>query len=184
MANLVVLGFDGHKTADQVMERLVALQEAGAVTLEDAVIAARPPLGETHTLNYGQGGSGQTTVVSSEAHANEVVIKQTHSKAGKFAKRGAGAGLLVGLLLGGPIGGALAGAGIGALSSRLKDFGIDDKFVKETSQALKVDSSAIFLLGEAAEMDKVVAELRPFQPKVLTTSLDAAQEKQLKQAFS
>lgn len=73
----------------------------------------------------------------------------------------------------GPIGGALARVTIGTISRKLKDYGIDDSFIKETRQALKPDLSAIFLLG--------MAELQPYQPKLLTTSLDPAEEQRLRQ---
>lgn len=184
MSTLVVLGFDGHTTAELVMQQLHTLEESGDITLEDAVIATRPPLGETRSINYGQGSPGQPSVVPSEPHGDEIVIKQMHSKTGKFTRRGAGVGLVAGLLLGGPIGGALAGATIGAIGSKLKDYGIDDSFIKEASQALKPDSSAIFLLGTAEHGEKLLAELQSYQPKLLTTSLDPAEEQRLRQSLA
>jgi uncharacterized membrane protein len=109
-----------------------------------------------------------------------VELKQTHSETGKFALRGTGIGLLAGLLLGGPIGGMIGGAAIGAITGGLKDYGISDKFINDVTQALRPNSSALFLLVKEAKGEEVLARLAPHKAKVLTTTLSEEQEKRLK----
>ena len=103
---------------------------------------------------------------------------------GKYTIRGSGIGLLAGLLLGGPVGGLVGGTVIGAISGALKDVGIDDKFIRETSEMLKPGSSALFLMGKANEPDKFYAELKPFRALVATTNLSLEQEKVLREMLA
>lgn len=158
-SNIVVLGFEGESTAEGMLETLMEMQERGLVTIEDAVVATRGP-------------------------GTNVEVKQTRSVTGKYAVRGTGAGLLAGLLLGGPIGGLVAGAAIGAITGALKDQGIDDKFIKEVSEALRPNSSALFLMGKAEDPDKFYEEMRPFKAIVATTTLSEEKEKRLKEALA
>lgn len=158
-SNIVVLGFEGESTAESMLLNIMEMQERGLVTIEDAVVATRGP-------------------------GTNVEIKQTRSVTGKYAVRGSGVGLLAGLLLGGPIGGLVGGAAIGAISGALKDQGIDDKFIKEVTQALRPNSSALFLMGKAEDPDKFYEEMRPFKAVVATTTLSEEKEKRLKEALA
>jgi uncharacterized membrane protein len=158
-SNIVVLGFEGESTAEGMLSNIMEMQERGLVTIEDAVVATRGP-------------------------GTNVEVKQTRSVTGKYAVRGTGAGLLAGLLLGGPIGGLVAGAAIGAITGALKDQGIDDKFINEVSQALRPNSSALFLMGKAEDPDKFYEEMRPFKAVVATTTLSEEKEKRLKEALA
>ena len=158
-SNIVVLGFEGESTAEGMLSNIMEMQERGLVTIEDAVVATRGP-------------------------GTNVEVKQTRSVTGKYAVRGTGAGLLAGLLLGGPIGGLVAGAAIGAITGALKDQGIDDKFINEVSQALRPNSSALFLMGKAEDPDKFYEEMRPFKAIVATTTLSEEKEKRLKEALA
>ena len=158
-SNIVVLGFEGESTAEGMLSNIMEMQERGLVTIDDAVVATRGP-------------------------GTNVEVKQTRSVTGKYAVRGTGAGLLAGLLLGGPIGGLVAGAAIGAITGALKDQGIDDKFINEVSQALRPNSSALFLMGKAEDPDKFYEEMRPFKAIVATTTLSEEKEKRLKEALA
>lgn len=158
-SNIVVLGFEGESTAEGMLSNIMEMQERGLVTIEDAVVATRGP-------------------------GTNVEVKQTRSVTGKYAVRGTGAGLLAGLLLGGPIGGLVAGAAIGAITGALKDQGIDDKFINEVSQALRPNSSALFLMGKAEDPEKFYEEMRPFKAIVATTTLSEEKEKRLKEALA
>lgn len=158
-SNIVVLRFDDESQAENMLSVFTDLQEKGIVTLEDAVIASR--------------GAG-----------DHIEIKQSQSVTGKYTLRGSGIGLLAGLLLGGPIGGLVGGTVVGAIAGALKDVGIDDKFIRQTSEMLKPGSSALFLMGKADDQDKFLAELRPFKALVATTSLSEEQEKRLKRTLA
>jgi uncharacterized membrane protein len=154
-SSIVVLRFDGEDQAENMLSVFEDLQNKGIVTLDDAVIASRGP-------------------------GDHIEIKQTQSVKGKFTLRGSGIGLLAGILLGGPVGGLVGGTVIGAVSGALKDVGIDDKFVKQTSEMLRPGSSALFLMGKADDPDRFYAELRPFKALVATTNLSTEQEKRLR----
>lgn len=154
-SQVVVLGFDNRYAAEGMLESLTKMQEEGLIELEDAVVASRGP-------------------------GIEVEIQQTRSETGKSALRGTGIGLLAGLLLGGPIVGLVGGAAIGAILGAMKDHGLDDKFVDQVSEWVRPNTSALFLLVKEARGEEVLARLKPFKAKVLTTTLSEEQEKRLK----
>ncbi len=168
--NIIVLAFEEEPfnleivfnqptQAENFLETVLEWQESGLIEIEDAVIAVR-----------GVGG--------------EVKIKQTQSLAGKYALGGAGIGFLAGMLLGGPIGGVIAGTAVGAISGKMKDLGIDNDFVEQISQGLPPNSSALFLMGKAADQEKMLEKLRPYKALVAVTTLDEEKEKALKRALS
>ena len=158
-SNIVVLRFDGKTQAENMLSIFNDMQDRGIVTLEVSVIAS--------------GGAG-----------DNIEIQQTQSVTGKYTLRGSGIGLLAGLLLGGPIGGLVGGTVVGAFAGALKDVGIDDKFIRQTSEMLTPGSSALFLMGRADDRDKFLDELRPFKALVATTSLSAEQEKRLRRTLA
>ena len=167
MSNLVVLGFDGLHTADEVLNKLRSLQKEHLIDLEDSCVVERDQDGK-------------------------IQVKQAVNLVALGAKTGGlwGAmwGTLVGLLfmnpLAGMVLGAAVGAGSGALSGSLADYGIDDGFVKKLGETITPGSSALFVLVKRATEDKVLPEIEPFKPRVLKTSLSNEQEEKLKAALS
>ena len=79
--------------------------------------------------------------------------------------------------------GAVAGAGAGALSGSLADYGIRDDFIKKIGETIPNGSSALCVLFRSVTEDKVVAELEPYKPRVLKTSLSTEQEARLRSAL-
>ena len=162
MSDLVVLGFDGLHTADEVLNKLRSLQKEYLIDLEYACVVERE-----------KGG--------------KVYLKQAVSltKVGAAAGGTSGAlwGALVGLLFLNPLAGmalgAIAGAGMGALSGSLTDFGIRDDFIKKLGETIPEGSSALFVLFRKVTEDKVLPEIEPFKPRVLRTSLSTDAEKRL-----
>jgi uncharacterized membrane protein len=153
MSNIVALAFEGKETAKGMLNDLNKLQDEGHIEILDAVIASR-------------------------GVSKNIEITQTQSDKGKFAKRGTGIGFLAGLLLGGPILGAAGGAAIGAITGSMKDVGIDDNFINEIAQGVAPNTSMLFLMVQNAD-EKVLAYLKPFKARVLTTSLPEEEEKRL-----
>ncbi|HXH08213.1 MAG TPA: DUF1269 domain-containing protein [Alphaproteobacteria bacterium] len=166
MSDLIVVGFQGEDTADQVLNKLRALQQEHLIDLEDAC------------------------VVVGDAGGN-VRLKQAVSLVGAGAAGGglSGAmwGTLIGLLflnpLAGLLTGAAVGAGAGALSGSLVDYGIDDQFIRSLGATIEPGSSALFVLVRRVTADKVLPELSPFKGTVLRTSLSIEQEERLRQAL-
>jgi uncharacterized membrane protein len=158
--NLVILGFQGTDTAQGVLELIEDLQKQGVVRIEDAVVAYR------------------------EADGGAAKVHQSDSLVDKGAKRGAAGGLLAGLLLGGPIVGLIAGVSVGAIAGSLKDHGIDDHFVENVVRGLQPDRSALFLLGEATDEERLRESLKPYKARVLQTTLSEEQEAKLRKALA
>jgi uncharacterized membrane protein len=97
-------------------------------------------------------------------------------------------GALVGILFLNPLAGmavgAVVGAGAGAVSGSLADYGINDAFVKKLGETIPANSSALFVLVKRVTEDKVLAEIEPYKPRVLKTSLSNEDEARLKAALS
>lgn len=167
MSSLVVLGFDGIHTADEVLNKVRPLQKEHLIDLEDACVVERDKDGKVH-------------------------IKQAVNLMALGATTGGLQGMLWGMLVGilflnplaGMALGGVAGAGAGALSGRLVDFGINDDFIKKLGETIPVNSSALFVLVKSVTEDKVLPEIEPYQPRVLKTSLSNDDEARLKAALS
>jgi uncharacterized membrane protein len=167
MSTLVVLGFDGIHTADEVLNKLRSLQSEYLIDLEDACVVERDKGGKIHIKQA-------------------VNLMKIGAAAGGV--RGALWGTLVGILFMNPLAGmaigAATGLGAGAVSGKMMDLGIRDDFIKKLSETIPADSSAIFVLFRSIAEDKVLREIEPFKPRVLKTSLSDEQEEKLKAALS
>ncbi len=163
MSNLIVLGFDGKHTADEVLNRLRSLQKEFLIDLEDSCVVERETNGK---VNIKQ------------------AVNLTALGAAAGGSRGAMWGALVGLLFLNPLAGmaigAVTGAGAGALSGSLAEYGINDDFIKALSKTIPEGSSALFVLVKSATEDKVLAEIKPYNPRVLKTSLSNEAEQKLR----
>ncbi|TMD67220.1 MAG: DUF1269 domain-containing protein [Chloroflexi bacterium] len=158
MSNLVVMTFGNEYAAAQVRDKLVELQKAELIKLDDAVVVVRQQDGK-------------------------VKIKQATNLAGAGALSGAFWGMLIGLLFFVPFLGMAVGAAMGGLAGAAADLGIDDNFIKEVGNSIQPGNSAIFVLVRESTADKVIEQLKPFGGKIIHTSLSAENEAQLKAAF-
>ncbi|RAI43775.1 DUF1269 domain-containing protein [Rhodoplanes roseus] len=167
MSTLVVLGFDGLHTADEVLNKLRSLQKEYLIDLEDACVVEREASGQVHVKQ---------------------AVNLTALGAATGVSRGALWGALVGILFLNPLAGmavgAITGAGAGALAGSLAKYGIDDDFVKRLSATIPEGSSALFVLFKSVNEDKVLPELEPYKPRVLRTSLSNEDEEKLKAELS
>jgi uncharacterized membrane protein len=166
MSNLVILGFDGFHTADEVLNKLRSLQKEYLIDLEDACVVERDSDGKVHIKQA-------------------VNLMALGAAAG--GSRGAIWGMLFGLLFLNPLAGmaigAVAGAGAGALSGSLSDYGIRDDFIKKIGETIPKGSSALCVLIRSVTEDKVIPEIEQYKPRVLKTSLSNEQEAKLKAAL-
>lgn len=159
MGNLVVMAFDTETGAGQTLAEVERLQKENLIRVEDAATAVRPRDGK-------------------------VKVHQAHSLAGAGALGGAFWGMLFGLLFFAPFLGMAVGAATGALFGKAADLGINDDFIRQVSDSIQPGNSALFLLVDQAQADRVIERLKPFGGKVMYTSLSRKQEKQLKEAFA
>jgi uncharacterized membrane protein len=166
MTDLIAVSFSGEDTADQVLNKLMAMRKEHLIDLEDACVVVRDQKGR-------------------------VRLKQMINLIGMGALSGGAWGSLWGTLIGllflnplaGLVTGAAVGAGTGALSGALSDYGIDDDFIRSLGERIEPGSSALFVLVRSATPDKVLPELRPFNGTILRTSFSKEQEEQLKKAL-
>jgi uncharacterized membrane protein len=159
MADLIVFAFDTEDGAIEMRDELIKLQKQQLIELEDAAVVIRRQDGK-------------------------VKVKQVASLAGAGALGGAFWGMLIGLLFFAPWLGLAIGAVTGAVAGGLTDIGVDDKFIKEVGEQIEPGNSALFLLVRKATGDKVVEQVKHFNPTVLQTSLSEEQEAKLRESFS
>jgi len=160
MSSLVVLGFDGMHTADEVLNKLRSLQKEYLIDLEDACVVEREKGGKVYLKQ---------------------AVNLTRIGAATGGSSGALWGAIVGLLFLNPLAGmalgAIAGASVGAISGSLTDYGIRDDFIKKLGETIPEGSSALFVLFKQVNEDKVLPELERYKPRVLRTSLSNEAEK-------
>jgi len=99
--------------------------------------------------------------------SGHVSIKQSKKLMSKQAKSGR---------LGGILGGGLWGG--------MKDVGIDDGFIRETSGWLQPETSMVFLLVKSAKAEELLPKLKSFEDaQVLSTTLDPERERLLRSSI-
>jgi uncharacterized membrane protein len=158
MSNLVVIGFDDEHKAFEMRAELAKLQKEYLIEMEDVVVVTKNDKGK-------------------------VKLHQAVNLTAAGAVGGAFWGTLIGMIFLNPLVGAAVGAGAGAMSSKLRDIGISDNFMKELGETLGNNTSAIFVLVRKATPDKVLAELKGFKGKVLKTSLTKDKEEELREVL-
>ncbi len=158
MSDLVVVAFDDETTAFDVRDKLAQMQTARLVGLEDVVVVVRREDGK-------------------------VKVKQAVNLAGVGALSGSFWGLLIGTLFWMPWLGLAVGAVSGALGGAVRDYGIDDQFIKQVGETIQPGHSAIFMLIYDSTPDKFLKEISEFKGAVIQTSLTEEDEKQLREAF-
>lgn len=92
--------------------------------------------------------------------------------------------MLIGMIFLNPLLGAAVGAGAGAISGKLTDLGVNDKFMKELGESFKPESSALFLLVKKVTPDKVLERLKGYGGTVMQTSLTKDKEEELQKVLS
>lgn len=160
MATLTVLKFSDPAGAEQMLNKIYALQQQKLIVVNDAA-----------TVSWPVGKKGPKT-------------KQAVNMAGAGALDGAFWGMLFGLIFFVPFFGMAIGAAMGALSGKMADYGINDDFINRTREQVTEGTSALFLMSSEAVMDKVVAELKGMDFELIASSLSKAQEEELMAAFS
>ena len=158
MSELIVAGFNGQHTADQVLLDLFKMEQIHLVDLDDAAVAIRKKDGT-------------------------IAIKHTSILVMADAALGSGCGLLIGTVclnpLMGTLVGGVVGAAVGGIIKVVKKIGIKDDFIGGVADTLRPDSSAIFVLVRRGLPDKVAEELGKYGGRLLRTSLSPENEEEL-----
>ncbi|WP_254280706.1 DUF1269 domain-containing protein [Haloarcula marina] len=158
MSELIVLSFDSQDGAKNVRDRLYELRKEELITLADACVVSRNKKGR-------------------------LKFKQARNLVGEGAMGGMFWGALVGLLFLNPLAGAAVGSVIGGLTGKFGDIGVDDSFLKEVSESLGEEESALFMLVDEWSEERVLEELKAHNPEVLRTNLSPEDEDNLRAAF-
>jgi uncharacterized membrane protein len=159
MAELVVISFPTEAKAEEVRQKLLAMQKDYLIELGDAVIAVKDA----------KGGIKLNQLLNTTAAA---------------AVSGTFWGSLIGLIFLMPLVGAAIGAASGAITGALTDLGINDRWMKEVAAAIQPGTAALFLLIRRVTADKVLEGLRGEGGTVMRTSLDHTKEEALQAALA
>jgi uncharacterized membrane protein len=170
VSELLVLGVDDPRTAEEMVDALIEMPDSGAL-LRDVAWVDRRPDGKV----------------------------RMHQSAG-LVGAGAVAGMTTGALLGGLVGllflnpfvgaaaGAAVGAGEGALAGSVAHMGLLDDWIRDVGESLRPGTSAVLLLVDEDKVDDVLKVVEPFHPEVRRTTLsrtrsEAEFKEQLEQSF-
>jgi uncharacterized membrane protein len=159
MSDLVVIAFPTEAKAEEVRQKLLAMQKEYLIELDDAVVAAKDAQGR-------------------------IKLNQLTNTTTAGAVSGTFWGTLIGLIFLMPLVGAAMGAASGALSGALTDLGINDKWMKETAAAIQPGTAALFVLVRKVTADKVLERLKGEGGTVMKTSLDHTKEAALQAALA
>lgn len=158
MSNLVVITFANPEEASQVRETLKKMQASGHIKLDDSAVVVKDASGKVHLKNEMDRGE----------------------EAGLIG------GSMIGLLIGSvmfPVVGLVLGALGGALVGKLVDKGVDQKFVKDVTEEMQPDSSAIFFILRDEDPGMAIAALRQYNGKIYQTTLPEEPEEALRDAL-
>ncbi|HEY1943060.1 MAG TPA: DUF1269 domain-containing protein [Roseiarcus sp.] len=159
MSDLVVVAFPTEAKAEEVRQKLLAMQKEYLIELGDAVIAVKDDQGR-------------------------IKLNQLFNTTAAGAVGGAFWGALIGLIFLMPLAGAALGAASGSLGGYLTDVGLDDKWMKDAAAAIQPGTAALFVLARKVTADKVLEGLKGEGGTVLKTSLDHTKEAALQAALA
>jgi uncharacterized membrane protein len=158
MSNLIVIVFDEPDEAGKVRASLKSVEHEGRLRLDDSAVVVKDEKGKIHVKDQMDRG----------------------------VKVGAVTGGLLGILLASvffPIGGLIIGAVAGGLIGSAAGLGISKSFIKEVSESMTENSSALFIIVRDGDPDIAVAALRPYQGKILQTTLSPEDEEALRRTL-
>jgi len=159
MSDLIAIVYPTEARAEEMRQKIFALQKEYVIEISDAVIAVKHEDGA-------------------------VKLNQLINTTAAGALSGGFWGTLVGAIFLMPLFGAAIGAASGALGGALTDFGINDDFMKELAGGLQPGSAALFVLIRKMTDDKVLDAIRGTGGLVLKTSLDHTKEQALRDALA
>ncbi len=159
MSDILVIAFRDPDAAQQVAAQFQGLEVQHALNLIDARVVVKDK--------------------EERLHVKDV--------AGHPMALGALGGGLLGALLFvmSPVLGALVGAAAGSVVGKLTSPDlVDAQFVDDVAQALRPDSSAVFLQVDRANTEAVVTALRAFRGTLIQTTVPPEVEEELKRALA
>lgn len=159
MLTLSAWEFDTPHGADEALEKVQKLHNEVLLQLHDAAVVRWEP--------------GQ----------KKPKTRQLHDTTRSGAAVGGFWGILFGLLFLTPLLGMAIGAASGALLGSLRDVGISDSFIREIRSKITPGTSALFALTSNEVYDRIAADFRDTDAKLIHTNLSDEQEARLREAF-
>lgn len=159
MSDLVVIVYPTEARAEEMRQKIFALQKEYLIEIGDAAIAVMHEDGK-------------------------VKLNQLLNTTAMGAASGSFWGLLIGAIFLMPLAGAALGAASGALGGALTDYGVNDAFMKDLAASLQPGNAALFVLVQRVTGDKVLEAIKGTGGTVLKTSLDHTREQALRDALA
>jgi len=158
-SHLIVIGFDDEGQAEALRSKVLDMHRDGWVKLEDAVAAVKNPEGGL-AFRHTPALSGDKEPTFLERLVNAIFAPSFEATRSRSYKK--------------------------RISNTFSRIGLHDPFVRETVEALKPSSSALFVLcrgrPRSDKADAVLEELLKFKGKLLVTSLSDRKEAILQEA--
>ncbi|QWZ08291.1 DUF1269 domain-containing protein [Nocardioides panacis] len=122
-------------------------------------------------------------VVSWPVGAEHPTVKHTHDDTRRGLAWGVFWGLLFGMLFAVPVIGAAAGAAGGVLTKMRDGLGITDEQLDRIRDQVTEGTSALFLVTEQADLDRLGDRMRGVFTRLVDTNLTEAESSALRETF-
>ena len=159
MSAFTVWKFDTPEGAEHAAKLLKQAERDHLLTIEDHAVVSWPVGDKKAKIDHGHDGTA----------------------------RGVGWGAFWGLLIGSvflmPVVGAAAGGAIGGARKAAEDLGISEEQLKAIREQITEGTSALFLVSEGANLDRLGERLLGTKMKLLETNLTPAERDQLLETF-
>jgi uncharacterized membrane protein len=159
MTTFTVWKFDHPDGADRTLEVLRGAEADRLVKIDDHAVV-RWPVGQSHPDT-----------------------KHGHEETWHGVGWGAVLGLMIGALFFIPVVGGLAGAALGALAKSTEDYGITKEQLEKIRGAVTEGTSALFVVTEQGDLDRLGERLRLSQSTLIATNLTDGERKELLETF-
>jgi uncharacterized membrane protein len=158
MAELIVIGYEDERTADEAAAEVERLARDLIIEPEAVAVITRDQRGHFK-------------------------VSTSHHPVAEGATWGLLWGALFGLLFFIPIFGLAIGGAFGLLFGALRKAGVDEEFEASVRELVKPGTSALFLIVDKVTPDKAIEALSHFGGTVLKTSFSKDAEAELQQAL-
>lgn len=167
MKEIMAVGFKGKHRADEVLNELLALDDAWVVDLYDAVTVHRTSNGRLRVDRSVQPTTGEAAV------GGGLLGSLIGGLLAAPFTLGASAGVAAGAIGASAISGAAVGsiAGVDDADWNKDYYGIPENFVKDVSGMVQPGESAIFALIRTSDPEIVAAHFKGYGGRILRSSL-------------
>ena len=122
-------------------------------------------------------------VVSWPAGSKEPTVKQGHEDRWRGTAWGAFWGLFVGAIMTVAVVGLAAGAGLGVLAKATEKLGISEEQLRSIGEGITEGTSALFLVTENANLDRLGERMRGVHMKLMQTNLTDVEQSLLRESL-